>query len=138
MSVKAIVKSVRVSPRKVDEVVSLVRGRSVEDALVILEHTPRRAALPVSKVINSAASNAENNHGYQRDGLKIISITVGPGLVMKRYRPAAHGRAQPYRKRTSIIAVEVDGKKKAPKKPKNTAAKKKANENSDKSAKESK
>lgn len=62
MSVYAVARAVRVSPRKVSEVAALVRGRSVADALTILEYTPRRAAAEVKDTIKSAAANAEHNH----------------------------------------------------------------------------
>jgi large subunit ribosomal protein L22 len=117
MPVKATAKGVRMSPRKVGVVVSLVRGRTVEDAMVILSHVPRRAALPVKKVIESAKANADHNHNYKPDTLKITSIQVSPGPRFKRYRPAAHGRALPFERRTSHIFVEVDGEIRAPKKP---------------------
>lgn len=117
MSVKAESKGVRLSPRKVAEVASLVRGRSVADALVILEHTPRRAALPVLKTIKSAQANAEHNHGYKADSLRIVEITVNHGPRMKRYRPAAMGRALPFMKRSSHIRVLVDGEQRPAKKP---------------------
>ena len=117
MSVKAVAKGVHMSPRKVGVVVALVRGRTVADAMTILEHTPRRSALPVKKAIESARANAEYNHNYKADSLQIVSITVTPGARLKRYRPAAHGRALPFQRRTSHIYVEVDGEKRAPKKP---------------------
>jgi large subunit ribosomal protein L22 len=123
MAVKAIAKGVRMSPRKVGVVASLVRGRTVADALTILEHTPRRSALPVRKVIESARANAEHNHNFKADTLHIVSISVTPGPRFKRYRPAAHGRALPFQRRTSHIHVVVDGEVRAPKKP---AAKKTA------------
>lgn len=110
------------SPRKVGVVAGLVRGRSVEDALVILSHTPRASALPVKKVIESAKANADHNHMLKPDTLRIIEISVTPGVRLKRYRPAARGRALPYQKRTSHIRVVVDGEKRQPKKPA-TAAK---------------
>jgi large subunit ribosomal protein L22 len=117
MAVKAIAKGVRMSPRKVGEVVALVRGRSVEDALVILEHTPRRSAGAVVKVINSAKANADHNHGYKPATLQITEITVTPGPRLKRFRPAAHGRALPFQRRTSHIRVVVDGELREVKKP---------------------
>ena len=113
----ALAKGVRLSPRKVAVVASLVRGRSVEDALVILEHTPRRSALAVRKAIESAKANADYNHGYKPATLIISEITVTPGPRLKRFRPAAHGRALPYMKRTSHIRVVVDGEKREVKKP---------------------
>lgn len=115
--VKAIAKGVRLSPRKVAVVASLVRGRSVEDALTILEHTPRRSAVAVSKVIKSAKANADHNHGYKPATLNIVEITVTPGPRLKRYKPAAQGRALPFMKRTSHISVVVDGEKREVKKP---------------------
>jgi large subunit ribosomal protein L22 len=118
MSVTASAKGVRMSPRKVGEVVSLVRGRTVADALIILEHTPRRAATPVKKVIESARANAENNHNFKPDTLNIISIHVSPGQSYKRFRPAAHGRALPFQRKSSHIFVTVDGEMRTPKKAK--------------------
>src|SRR5579883_1264276 len=113
MSVVAIAKGVRMSPRKVGVVASLVRGRSVADALVILEHTPRRSAMAVQKAIASAS----HNHNYKADSLRIVEISVTPGPRLKRYRPAAHGRALPFQRRTSHIRVVVDGEQRAAKKP---------------------
>lgn len=109
MSVQAIAKGVKISPRKVGEVAALVRGRSVEDALVILSHTPRRSAMAVGKVIASARANADVNHGYKASTLMIKEISVSPGPRQKRYKPAAHGRALPFMKRSSHIRVVVDG-----------------------------
>lgn len=120
--VKAIAKGVRMSPRKVGVVASLVRGRTVEDALVILSHTPRRAALPVQKVIQSARANAEHNHNVKADSLQIVEISVTAGPRLKRYRPASHGRALPFQRKTSHIRVVVEGQERAAK----PAAKKEA------------
>lgn len=109
MSVKASAKGVRMSPRKVRVVASLVRGRSVADALTILEHTPRRAAKPVYKVIASARANAEHNNNLKPDTLVITEISVTAGARIKRYRPAAQGRALPFQRKLSHIFVTVDG-----------------------------
>lgn len=117
MPVLAVAKGVRMSPRKVGVVAALVRGRTVEDALVILSHTPRRSALPVQKAIASARANAEHNHDYRADTLRITEISVTPGPRLKRFRPAAHGRALPFQRRTSHIRVVVDGEQRAAKKP---------------------
>lgn len=125
MAVKAVAKGVRISPRKVSVVAALVRGRSVEDALTILEHTPRRSALAVSKVIKSAQANADHNHGYKPATLQITEISVTAGPRTKRYRPMARGRANPFQKKSSHIRVVVDGEKREAKKPvKKTEAKK--------------
>src|ERR1700722_13409781 len=96
MPVKATAKGVRISPRKVSVVAALVRGRTVADALVILEHTPRRSALAVRKTIESARANADYNHNYKPDSLFITEISVTPGPKLKRYRPVARGMAHPY------------------------------------------
>lgn len=117
MPVRALAKNVRISPRKVSVVASLVRGRSVADALTILEHTPRRAATPVRKVIQSAQANADHNHNYKPDTLNIVSIQVTTGRRLKRYQPAARGSARPFQRKSAHILVEVDGEKRAPKKP---------------------
>jgi large subunit ribosomal protein L22 len=117
MAVKAIARGVRMSPRKVGVVVALVRGRSVEDALTILSHTPRRSALPVLKAIESAKANADHNHNLKPGTLQITTIHVTPGPRLKRYRPAAHGRALPFQRKTSHITVIVDGEAREVKKP---------------------
>ncbi len=127
MSVKATARGVRMSPRKVGVVAALVRNRTVEDALTILEHTPRRSAQPVKKVIESAKANADYNHNIKPETLKIVSISVTPGKSFKRGRPVARGAYHPFQLRTSHIFVEVDGDKRQPKKTaaaKNPVAKK--------------
>lgn len=118
MKVQAVAKGVRMSPRKVGVVAALVRGRSVEDALTILEHTPRRSALAVRKTIASAKANAAHNHNVKADTLQITEISVTPGPRLKRYRPAAHGRALPFQRRTSHIRVVVEGEVRPSKKTK--------------------
>jgi large subunit ribosomal protein L22 len=117
MAVKAVATRVRISPRKVSVVAGLVRGRTVADALVILEHTPRRGALPVAKVIKSARANAEHNHNFKPDTLRITEIAVTNGPVLKRYRPVSRGMAHPFLRRSSHIRVVVDGEQRAVKKP---------------------
>jgi large subunit ribosomal protein L22 len=117
MAVQALAKGVRLSPRKVQVVAALVRGRSVDDALTILQHTPRRSAIAVKKAIESARANADHNHGYKPATLQITEISVTAGPRLKRYKPAAHGRALPFQKKTSHIRVIVDGEKRELKKP---------------------
>jgi large subunit ribosomal protein L22 len=117
MAVKAVAKGVKISPRKVAVVASLVRGRTVNDAIVILEHTPRASATAVAKVIKSARANAEHNHDYKPATLVITEISVTPGPRLKRYRPAARGRALPFERKSAHIRVIVDGEKREAKKP---------------------
>lgn len=119
------------SPRKVSVVASLVRGRTVADAITILEHTPRRAALPIKKTIESARANADKNHRLKVDTLVISSIQVTSGPSLKRYRPAAHGRALPFQRRSAHIFVQVTGEARPSKKP---AASKETSETSVKPA----
>lgn len=115
--VRSYTKGVSQSPRKVSLVASLVRGRTVADALVILAHTPKRAALPVAKAIESAKANAVNNHGFDAKTLVISTLSVTSGTRLKRYIPASRGRALPFDKITSNILVEVTGDLKPKKKP---------------------
>lgn len=117
--VRAYAKNVDQAPRKVALVASLVRGRSVADAIVILNHTPKRAALVVRKAIESAQANAVNNHGFDGKTLTISTLSVTTGTRLKRFNPASRGRALPYQKKTSNILVEVTGDLK----PKKAAAK---------------
>ena len=116
MNITATAKGVRMSPRKVSLVASLVRGRTVADALVILQHTPKRAAAPVAKAIASAKANAVTNHRADEKSLVIEHLQVTAGTRIKRFRPAAMGRALPYQKRTSHIKVVLSGAEKPSKK----------------------
>ena len=124
--VKASLRDLRLAPRKVALVAALVRGRSIDDALVILQHTPKRAAKPLAKLLASARANATNNHGLKADGLKIETLSVTAGPRLKRYRPVARGMAHPFQKRTSHIFVEISGQAKPAKK--ETATPKKSEE----------
>lgn len=116
-TVRSYAKGVDQTPRKVSLVAALVRGRTVADALVILEHVPKRAALPVKKAIDSAKANAVNNHGLDGKTLVISTLSVTTGTRLKRFKPASRGRALPFQKKTSNILVEVTGLEKAKKKP---------------------
>ncbi len=124
ISVKAYAKGLSHAPRKVSLVASLVRGRTVADALVILQHTPKRTAKPLMKLIESAKANASNNHRVQEDGLVITTLSVTAGERLKRFRPAAHGRALPFQRKTSNVLIVVSGVEK-PKKPAAKPAEKK-------------
>lgn len=109
MAAKAFNKNVRISPRKVSEVAALIRGRSVADALAILDHTPRRPAEPLRKTVLSARANAEHNHNYRPDSLYISQLSVTAGPRYRRYRAAWRGTARKYQRQTSHITVVVDG-----------------------------
>ena len=117
IKVRALAKGVDQTPRKVSLVAALVRNRTVADALVILEHVPKRAALPVKKVIESARANATNNHGLDAKNLTITMLSVTTGPRLRRFKPASRGRALPFEKKSSHILVEVSGVEKPKKKP---------------------
>lgn len=123
-TVRSLAKDIDLAPRKVSIVASLVRGRSVADALVILDHTTCRSARPVAKAIASAQSNAVNNHGLDARSLQITTLSVTAGPRLKRFKPHMRGMALPFQKKTSHILVEVTGTIKPKKKP--AAAKKPA------------
>jgi ribosomal protein L22 len=108
--VRAQAKYVRSSPRKARLVVDHIRGKSVDEARAILAHTPRAAAVPVLKVLESAIANAEHNHELLPDELRIHQVMVDEGPTIKRFRPRALGRATKIRKRTSHITINLTNK----------------------------
>lgn len=110
MEAKAVAKYVMISPRKVRQVVDLIRGKKLDEALAILKYTPKRASSVVAKVVNSAAANAENNFHMDRDDLFITKCFVDQGPTLKRYQARAMGRADMLRRRTSHITVVVGEK----------------------------
>lgn len=101
---------VRISPQKVRLVCDEIRGKRVEDALSVLEFTPRKGAKLVAKVLRSGIANAENNRSLDVDTLFVKRIEVGPGPTLKRFLPRAQGRATPLLKRTSHITIVLDQK----------------------------
>ena len=110
-------KGIDSQPRKTNIVASLVRDRYVADAVVILEHTPRRAARAVLKAVESANANLLNNSKVSIDPktIRIARIFVTSGTRMRRYKPASRGRALPYEKISSNIFVEFAGEEKVKK-----------------------
>ena len=133
-SAHAYIKGIDVQPRKTNIVASLVRDRYVADAVVILENTPRRAAKPVMKAIQSATANLMQSGSIDTKTIAINRITVTAGTRMRRYVPARRCRALPYEKISSNIFVEVVGEEKA----KKAAAKADDAKKADKKEKESK
>lgn len=109
METRAIARFVRVPPRKARLVVDLIRGRDVEQALVMIRFTPKRAARIIEKVLRSAMANAQHNQGVRDvDRLFVKAVFVDEGSRWKRWQPRAMGRATPIRKRTSHITVVLD------------------------------
>ncbi|RJR32033.1 50S ribosomal protein L22 [Candidatus Parcubacteria bacterium] len=121
--VKASLRFLRMSPKKVRLVVNMVKNMKVQDALDQLQFLNKAAALPVFKLIKSAIANAENNFGLKGENLAIKNFTVNDGPSLKRWQPKAHGRATPILKRSShinLVLEDISGetpKKKEIKKP---------------------
>ena len=110
MEAKAVLKYARISPRKVGIVCDLIRGKSVEQAQAILMATPKAAAPLLSKLVKSAAANAENNFSMDPESLYISETYATPGPILKRMMPRAQGRGYRINKRTSHITVVVSEK----------------------------
>lgn len=106
--VRAIVKYVPMSPRKVRLVIDQVRGMAADEALAILKFTPKAAAKPVAKLIKSAIANAEENYGLSREDLYISQIFADVGPTHKRWKAGARGRVKPRLKRSSHITVVLE------------------------------
>lgn len=105
---RAVMKSVRVSPRKVRLVIDLIRGKNVGQALGILDNTTKRSSPIVKTLLKSAIANAEqHNEDLDVDALKVKTAFVDSGPTLKRWRPRAMGRGAPIRKRTSRITLMV-------------------------------
>ena len=107
MEVAARLKGAQISAQKARLVADQVRGMSVEEALSLLEFSPKKAAHIVKKLLDSAIANAENNEGADVEELKVSSIFVDEGMTMKRLRPRAKGRADRILKRSCHITVKV-------------------------------
>jgi large subunit ribosomal protein L22 len=103
-------KYVRISSRKVQIVVDLIRGKSVDDAVAILQFTPKAGAPVVLKVLNSAIANAVNNSELDRKSLYVAEVYANPGPTLKRFVARSRGSASPMLKRTSHISVVLDQK----------------------------
>jgi large subunit ribosomal protein L22 len=104
---RAMVRSLAISPQKLNLVAQSIRGKPVAKALAALSFSHRRIAVDVKKALESAIANAENNHGLDVDRLVVANASVGPGLKMKRFRPAGRGRMHPYRKLFSNMEIIV-------------------------------
>ena len=110
MEARAIVRNVRMTPRKIKLICDLIRGKDAGTAMAILAQTPKAASEPLTKLLKSAVANAENNFGMDPDKLFVKEVHVGPGPVMKRVMPRAQGRAYRILKRTSHITLVLGEK----------------------------
>ena len=107
MEAKATLKFARISPRKVQIVADIIRNQPAEKAMAILKNTPKAACEYLEKLLKSAMANAENNHQMDVSKLYVAEITIGPGPILKRIRPRAHGRAYHIYKRTSHVTLTL-------------------------------
>ena len=110
MEAKAVLKYTRISPRKVEIVLDLIRNKPVDVAMAILKHTPKAACEPLEKLLKSAVANAENNFNMDKNNLYVAECFVCPGPTMKRIRPRAQGRAFHILKRTSHVTMVLKEK----------------------------
>ena len=104
---KAHLRYVRISPRKVQIVCDLIRGKDVNTAMAILMQTPKAASEPLMKLLKSAVANAENNFSMDVEKLVVSQVFATPGPILTRMRPRAHGRAFRINKRTSHVTLAV-------------------------------
>jgi large subunit ribosomal protein L22 len=107
MQVSATLKHARIAPQKCRLVADQIRGLPVETALNVLTFSPKKAATMVRKVLESAIANAEHNEGADIDELKVASICVNEGSMLKRFQARAKGRGNRILKRNSHITVTV-------------------------------
>ncbi|GHD69682.1 50S ribosomal protein L22 [Jeongeupia chitinilytica] len=107
MQVSAVLSSARVSAQKARLVADLVRGKSVEQALNILAFSPKKSAVLIKKVLESAIANAEHNEGADIDTLKVATIFVDKGPSLKRFTARAKGRGNRIEKQTCHITLTV-------------------------------
>nr|YP_010338496.1 ribosomal protein L22 [Rhodaphanes brevistipitata]UNJ18446.1 ribosomal protein L22 [Rhodaphanes brevistipitata] len=106
-SAAAIGRYIRTSPFKVRRVLDQIRGRSYQEATLILKFMPYRSSRIVLQIVQSAAANAEHNYGLSKNNLEILKTYADKGPIFKRFRPRAQGRGYPIRKPTCHIVVEV-------------------------------
>jgi len=109
----AMARLLRTSPRKLNLVAQLIRGRQASEALNQLTFSRRRIAREVKKVLMSAIANAENNHDLDVDRLVVAEASVGKSLVMKRFRARARGRAGRIEKSISRLRIVVEEREEA-------------------------
>ena len=110
MEIRALAKGVRVSPQKAGLVANLVRGKDVGIAMDILSSSKQKSAKLIKKLLDSAISNAEENENLDIDQLQIKSIIVNKGLVMKRIKIRARGRADRIKKPFCHIEIKLSEK----------------------------
>jgi large subunit ribosomal protein L22 len=105
---RAVAKYIRISPTKVRRVLDQIRGRSYEEALMILEFLPYKASGPIWQVLNSAAANAENNLNLKKQSLRVKTVFADQGPTLRRIRPRAQGQGYQIRKPTCHISIILE------------------------------
>ena len=108
---RAIAKNIRIAPRKVNVMVSLIKGKQIDEAYAILKYTPKMASPMLEKLLKSAEANAVNNNSLSRDALYVADCYANQGPVLKRIIPKARGSAARIHKRTSHVTVVLKEKK---------------------------
>jgi len=108
--VKAVNKNVRSSPRKINNLLKNIRGKKADIAIRDLSFARQRIAFEIKKTVQSAVANAENNNQYDIDNLYVKEAFVGKGLVLKRFRPRAKGRASSIKKPFSHLTIVLSEK----------------------------
>jgi large subunit ribosomal protein L22 len=111
---QAITRNIRVSPRKLNLVAALIRGRTAQDAVATLTFSKRRIAQTVKKTLESAIANAENNHQLDVDQLVVSRAEVGRAVVMKRFHARGRGRSSRIEKWFSHLTIVVAEQQEAP------------------------
>ncbi len=104
---KAYLKGYRQAPRKVRLVANLIKGKTAERALIELDMLPKRASLPMRKLLLSAIANAKENSGIELSALMVKEVRVDQGTILKRFMPKSHGSADPIHKHTSHVMLEL-------------------------------
>lgn len=107
---KALASNIRISPKKINVVASIVRNMDAKKALDILQFMPNKSARILYKVLHSAVANAEQNDQQESSSLKVSSLVITQGIVYKRGNPISRGRSHPILKRTSNISLELSVK----------------------------
>ena len=107
MEARAVSRQVRISPFKARQVLSLIRGKKADEALLILRYSPKKAARYIEKTLTSASANADHNFGLSVDELYVVKAVADEGPTLKRWKPVSMGRAHPFNHRTCHITIVV-------------------------------
>lgn len=107
---KAYGKNIRISPKKLQVIAEIIRGKSATEAMRFLKFAPKKGAELLYKIVHSAVKNAENNNAQKEASLYIGELSITKGIVHRRGQPISRGRSHPIKKRTSNIRLELQVK----------------------------